>query len=284
MPCPPDLNNVFPNMPTPPCDCPCEDFSDNPVRYANGEIRLVEDDLQAAGFGNFWSHVRTWGNQMSNAYDGPNGFNWFSRDLPYLAQFEGAESAYVVMGDANNALWFDPAPNGGFLARFGQKTTLAIDPATSNFLLTGLDGSVTEFNGVSSAHPLLFKKYTDPAGNVTAVTAYSDGEINTIERTCVVNSVPTKQLLTYDFDETFSRLTTLTLQSGPSAGPLANVFQVRYTYTGDDLDDNDGNLETVQQFSWQNGQWQSLGTTYYRYDDGHALKFVVRPQGYSDLV
>src|SRR5580704_18681546 len=138
MPCPPSLNSPSPNLPSPTCDiCPCKSAvagsaasagpsgpgaSGNPpapnaargpgrgksttkntIRFANGEIHLAENDLQAAGFGMAWRHVRTWGNQMSDNYDGPNGNNWFCSDLPYLGG--SASTTLVVVGDANNVLW-----------------------------------------------------------------------------------------------------------------------------------------------------------------------------------
>src|SRR5579871_6351247 len=120
MSCPPSLNTPIPNVATPTCDkCPCQSavagsaasdspvgfspftghgngFTNNSIRYGTGEIRLAQDDLRAAGFGTAWRHVRTWGNQMSDNYDGPNGNNWFCSDFPYLTG--SATTTLVIVG------------------------------------------------------------------------------------------------------------------------------------------------------------------------------------------
>jgi len=305
---------VFPLVPCIPCQSQASAHtgpvtsppgkSSNPIRYANGEIRLVEDDLAASGMGHGWSHVRTWANQMSNFYDGPNGFNWISSDFPFVTPADANNQVYV-MGDANNILSFTKTTqtvNGVsvdiFTANFDQKETLTHDTVNHVYRLARLDGSVTEFNEPNAAvYTSLFKQMIDVAGNVTAVTGYANGEIQTVERDCVVNGVASKQVLTYTYgtnagDGNDNRLISLTLQSGPAADPLTNVFLVQYTYYPDGTLDTDGELQTVERFNWTNGQWQSLGTTYYHYQDTQppgneyqfSLKLVLGPKAYSDMV
>ena len=227
--------------------------------------------------------------------------NWLSVDFPYLVQYASSSltTSLVVMGDANSTLWFDPTDSGGYVARFGQMATLVHDVAGSVFRLTRLDGSFTEFSDFTqNVDPQgLFRRFVDAAGNQILVTAYSSGEITQVQRTDNSTGVPLMQVCTYEYgddpdDGGNGRIINILLQSGPAAGPLNNVFQVAYTYYenspygGFDID-YDGFLETVEQLSWSNGSWQSLGITYYRYYDGvipggylSALQYVLHPAAF----
>src|SRR5437879_2560603 len=83
-----------PDPPPNNCDCPpcdscgttsaddCTDtssssYSGHPIRYSNGEIRLVMQDLGSNGFGLPWGHTRSYSNRVTNPATGFNGSSWF---------------------------------------------------------------------------------------------------------------------------------------------------------------------------------------------------------------
>lgn len=279
-------------------------FSSFPIRYANGEIRLVQKDIEGTGYGTNWSHTRTYQSRhylnssgtpcdpidsdcSPTIYDGPNGANWYSSDWPYLVS--PGPNVINVRGDANNTLWFDRQLDGSYVARFGQPQTLVLDTVNHMYVLTGLDGGVTRFNdSVQTTYPQgLFSSFTDPAGNVTRVTAYGTnttiGEIAEIQRTVTIDGVTSTQTFSYSYDWS-GRLDLVLLQSTTGA-TTTNVAKAAYTYVGNVYEF--ANLRTVERFNWTNGGWESLGTTYYRYSNSlflAPLQFVVGPQGYADLL
>src|ERR1044072_8412193 len=57
-------------------------FSAFPVRYGNGEVRLIVEDLVSNGFGVRWGHTRSYSNQLSTQDQGVNGNSWFVRECP----------------------------------------------------------------------------------------------------------------------------------------------------------------------------------------------------------
>ena len=84
-----------------PEDC-VQSYSPNPVRYANGQLLLVETDLVSGGFGLPWGHQRSYGNLLGGS--GANGFNWVVWQMPQLLFSLGAGSDIAVFRSANDNL------------------------------------------------------------------------------------------------------------------------------------------------------------------------------------
>ena len=61
-------------------------FSAAPVRYANGEVAVVSNDLEAGGFGLPWGHTRSFASRLTK-FDSDQlgqGWNWLVQEWPYL--------------------------------------------------------------------------------------------------------------------------------------------------------------------------------------------------------
>ena len=107
-----------------------------PVRYATGQIQLVESDIRSGGFGVAWGHQRSYGNKISEDGTGINGAGWRVRQLGYL-QFDagsGGNQIAVTLG-ADTVLWFQPNGTGGWEAVFTTRVDdrAVIDQGLLNF-------------------------------------------------------------------------------------------------------------------------------------------------------
>src|SRR5439155_4395870 len=105
-------------------------YSSHPIRYANGEVRLVSGDLSSRGYGQPWSHTRSYSNRLNGTLEikqNRNGAQWFLTDMPQLAQDGSGNIAVISV--INDPLWFDNI-SGNYVARYFIKETLVAD--TSN--------------------------------------------------------------------------------------------------------------------------------------------------------
>src|SRR5882762_8376617 len=90
------------------CSSSSTSFSSHPIRYANGEVRMVNGDLSARGYGQPWSHTRSYSNRLNGTLDikqNRNGAQWFLTDMPQLAQDGSGNIAVISV--INDPLWFD---------------------------------------------------------------------------------------------------------------------------------------------------------------------------------
>ena len=98
--------------PTPPPCTFCPDQSDQPIRYATGELALVASDLSGNGFGISWGHTRSFSSMLSSPLDLGNGWNWQIREWKYLILSGNGigsppSSLVVLMGSPGQVAWFD---------------------------------------------------------------------------------------------------------------------------------------------------------------------------------
>src|SRR5262249_23136192 len=146
---------------------------------------------------------------------------------PYLV-FQD-DGTVVVMGNANQALWFDPS-GGGYVPRFNVRQTLLLDAANNVFRLIDLDGSVTEYAAASGA----FLRHTDPAGNEVAVVGYTANGFNftEVQRSYTSGGSTTTESFLYayvDIAAAFPLLLSITLRRKVNAGSWTNVLKAVYT-------------------------------------------------------
>jgi hypothetical protein len=85
------------------------------VRYGTGEVVLEATDLHANGCGTPWGYRRSFASRLTQDANVGSGYNWQVAHWPYLV-FPSSTTA-VVIGDANEALWFDQV-GAGWLPRF----------------------------------------------------------------------------------------------------------------------------------------------------------------------
>src|SRR5438309_9390450 len=138
--------------------------SEEPVRYATGEVVIKAVDIQSGGFGLPWGHTRSFANLQSVNETLGQGFCWKVKEWRYLIVH--TDGSVVVQGGPNTSLWFNQPSPGFFVPQFTSKQTLVHDAANAVYKLTELNGTVTQFDDTTGA----FKQQTDPAGNTIQVT------------------------------------------------------------------------------------------------------------------
>jgi len=258
------------------------------VRYANGEVQIISNDLSSNGFGLMWGHTRSYSNQLTSQTGGLNGNGWVVKEWPYVVQVTGT-TVCVINDTIYNAVWFDLV-GGVYVPRFYVQATLVEDTVTREFVYTDAQGIITKFfsfsAGIRAAKRGLFKAVMDLAGRET-LAAY-----NTKNR--LVSFVQSSGASSRGFYYTY-------YTSGANKGMLecvtlkvngANVSQAQYAYYGKSESYgslNDLKSATIQRY--MGSAWVTTGVSYYRYykageADGfeHGLKYVVGQIGYGQMV
>ena len=263
-------------------------FSSNPVRYANGEVKIVAEDLSSNGFGVPWGHTRSYSNQLTTQAGGNNGNSWCVGEWPYIVP-SGASSVCVVIGTIYDAVWFDLV-SGNYVPRFYVQCSLVHDTVNQQFIYTDALGYITKFYDYSGGIPAVqqgqFKSFTDLSGNETV--ANYDGTTHLIS-SFVRSSGGATSGFYYSY-----------YTSGANVGQLhyatlrvngSDVRRAQYDYYGSG--EKYGNLSdlkhaTVQQRS--GSSWVDIAVNYYRYykpgeANGfpHGLKYVIGPAGYEEM-
>jgi len=277
-----------------------------PIRYGTGEIVLSATDITVGGFGVPWGHTRTFASRLSQTTNVANGNNWQVKEWSYLVR--PTSTTVVVMGSANDVLWFDLV-GSNYVPRFDVTQTLLFNAAANAYQLLDLDGSITQFDGTSGA----LQSHADAAGNQVAVVSYTSNDWNftEVERTYTVGGVTTTESFLYTYQDPtrpYPLLSGVLLRRQVGSGAWSNVSQALYTYYGSgDAHGGLNDLQTVQTQVWQNGAWATTGTTLYRYWLGTSsssssassgsssssssgpvslpslLKYVVNPASYANL-
>lgn len=289
---PPDQTCDPPNDPHQPSD-----YSDDPVRYSNGEILLVETDLSFKSFGIDWGHTRSYGNRVTEPGTGRNGNSWFVKEWPYLVgmAFDPATpnlpQTVALTWVISETLWFDLNPEKQeYAARFYIRPKLRYDAPTDTFSITESNGRVTKFFGfASTTRETLrgqFLSYTDAAGRETLANYGADDLLESF----VQNAAGQHTGYYYDY-----------VASGGNAGKLHRVTykvngkpvrRAEYQYYGaSEAHGNLGDLKKVTVSKLQGATWTALTNRYYRYYKpghpngvAHGLRFAVGPLGYRRML
>lgn len=275
---------------------PGSSYSAEPVRYSNGEVFMVVEDLRFKSFGLDWGHTRSYSNQITHPGVGRNGNSWFVKEWPHLVRSNldplnpNTPGTICLVWVIQETLWFDyNAGTNSFVARFYVRPKLRHDATNKQFTLIDSEGRVTKFFDFDVSHPEelrgQFKSFTDAAGRETIAQYGDDDLIDSFVQE--VGGQSSGYYYTY-------------LTEGVNAGRLkevryeANDVPVRcaqYSYYGeDDAHGSAGDLELVTIAEWDGAGWRPLNKTYYRYykEDGgmgvaHGLRFVLSPLGYQRM-
>lgn len=272
--------------------------SANPVRYWNGAVVLSVADIVTPY--TRLTHTRSYNNRTVTDYDGPNGWNWFVAQMPYVV---ASGTSIAVVFDPNYPIWFDDAGGGTYIQRDGSiNLTLVHDVGnkTYTFVRTVGGGSgstvTTVFNDFTALNrPGQFVSQADIAGVDTTIVSLSGAEIAELQSVMTVAGTSYYGALVYTY-----------YSSGPNAGKLSSVTYrrktgsggswvniKRFTYTYHDGSDSNGNLNdlktaTEQQYNGGTSSWEDIAVSYYRYyvDTAggtgfvHGLKIQIGPEGY----
>lgn len=150
---------------------------------------LAETDLSWRGFGFTWVHRRSYANIVDGGTaPGPNGFNWFVEDQPYLVFDVDPGTSLSTIGvifGTFSSKWFIDDESGGWVPQFGSRYTLTHDSSEHTFTLTAPNGLRTVFHDDSSSVSVLLRgclKTRITPGGDSAVVDWEEetGEIHSI--------------------------------------------------------------------------------------------------------
>jgi RHS repeat-associated protein len=270
-----------------------EEYSGDPVRFADGTLKLTTTDVESTGFGIHWGQSRSWTNMPGYWASGSNGSGNVDLQLPYLRQ-NAAGNEIIVITNGTDARYFDQ--NGStYTPRMYLQETLTHDTANQQFVLTDTQGDVIRFWDFTSTLPASqqgqFQSFTDPAGNVTAVVSRNAaGQPTEVHRSGNSGGIPTVESYLYAYygsGPNTGQLAWVTLRRKINGGSYNTVRQALYTYyDGTQAHGNLGDLMTAQ---IKDGNGNVLATDYYRYYTGeaggyvHGLKYVFNSHSYDRL-
>jgi RHS repeat-associated protein len=317
-PAPPSMNDLPPDTPpTKDCDCACTNangvcqeakgmpiiatsqaFSEAPVRYFDGTVKLATTDLTST-FATGWGHTRTWTNNagylgqgLAASPGGLNGSGMVVTQLPYALPNRDLTQAAVVI-NGTNALRFDNINSDHPTPHFFVQDKLT--HANAELVLTDTTGDQFHFYDFSdmsgSSRWGKLKSMTDPAGNVLTVTGWTaDGKPAEVRQSTPSGVTPAvTESYGYSYvasgvDQGLIQHVTLRRQVGD--GTFGTVRQVAYTYY--DREEAHGNPGDLKLATIEDENGTTLDTTYYRYYPSQTgfdgLQYVFQPQSFARLV
>ena len=258
----------------PPPSSSSSSFSAHPIRYANGEIRLVLPDLSSFGLGVPWGHTRTYSNQLSARYAGRNGNNWFVTEWPHIEQVDS--TTLCVITSIYNAEWFQLS-GSSYTPLFGVQKTLTAPSGSNEFVLTDRTGTKLKFYDFTvTGKAGQFKSYTDEYGHEFLASVGTDGRVLAFEMASAGNTCR----YSYVYPDTGDVL----LQAVTLAFNGVEVSRCRYEYyavgeTGGSIND----LKFAIVDERKEGSWVEVDRSYYRYQADSLLSFIVGRQSWAML-
>jgi RHS repeat-associated protein len=262
---------------------PVSEFGDGPVRLFDGNVKAGAAELSSSGFGIGWGQDRSWTNGFGYANTSFAGNGSVLAELPYL-QKDGSGDIALISNGTTARVWDTPGM-GVYNSRYFLQETLSDNTMAGEFSVTDTAGDVLKFYDFGGVPPParqgLFKSLTDPDGNTTTVTSWTNDKPAEVQRSNTTNGVTVVESYLYTF--TGSTLSNVTLRRGPSTtGPWTTVRQSVYTY------DANNNLKLSK---FEDAAGNVLDTRYARFyatgdANGYAggLKYSFGPQSYARLV
>jgi len=264
------------------------------VRAFDGTLQFAVNDVASSGFGTDWGQTVSWSNSPGYSATALNGNGTVDAQLPYLRQ-NGADNQIIVISDASIARYFNL--NGStYSSEFYLQETLTHDTADKQFVLTDTTGDVIRFADFDSSYPAgqqgQFQSFTDPYGNVTAVTSRTTaGTPAEVQRSNTTGGTTTTESFLYTYVSSGGNaglISNVTLRRQVNGGAWSTVRQVVYTYY--DGIAAYGNIGDLQLANVEDGSGNVLATEYYRYYTGesggyvHGLKYYFDTAAYGRLV
>jgi len=175
-------------------------YSNSSVRYFDGVVQLAWTDLRSDGFGAVCDQRRSWSNGDYNPLDSnlrprsDNGTGMVVEQLPYLTGHIGRGPTVVVITSATSVRFYDAIFSANdWLARFYTKDQLTF--TNGELVLTDTAGNQIHFydtfGGPVNPRWGKFKSMTDPDGNITTVTGWTDdGKAAEVQRSTPVGQTP----------------------------------------------------------------------------------------------
>jgi len=213
------------------------DSSAGKTRYSDGVVSLPINDISSSGFGVGYGQTRLWTN--GSAYDSNpyNGSVMVDSQLPFLLQ-NPAANEYAVVTTGANARLFDLIGQSSYQEHHFGKDTLAYNAAAHEYLFTDTTGAQIRFFDFSGNIPYIqwghFKSYTDPDGNVTAVTALNaSGEIQEVQRSNTSGWTTVIESYLYNYIASgagIGLLQSVTLRRQVNGGAWNIIRQTQYSY------------------------------------------------------
>ena len=265
-----------------------KNYSEDPVRYYDGQLRLEAVDLLSDGFGERWGQSRGWVNDVSGTFYAERG--WRTTELPSLIQLNSGNTIVTLDGSGSRR-YFD-FNGSSYIPRHFVKDRLTFDAANGEFVLTDTIGNQVCYMDFSTARPTaqrgLFKSFSDPRGNSIAVTTYNtDGRVAEVQRADVTAGVTESFVYSYvSGGANNGLLSGVTLRRQPGGGSWETVRAVEYRYY--DGTTAHGNARDLETAIVKDASGATIDQHYYRYykagETGgyeHGLKLVFTPKSYA---
>lgn len=239
----------------------------------------------------FFSHSRSYGYQMFGANLGPNGYNWFVNQQPYVTTL--GPWVAVVFGP-ELTYWFNVS-GGTYSSLYPWLgVELTADTGSGTLTLTrSLAGrlEIVVFNDLSAASaPGGMVSATDGNGVKVTVASRTGSQINELQRTYTIGGTTMVDSLLYAYFSSGSAsglMQSVTYRRQVSGGSWTPIQQTSFAYYG--ASDVNGSVNDLQSATQEipdgTGGWDIVGTRYYRYwlagastGFGHALKAQFGPE------
>ncbi|MBA4192465.1 MAG: hypothetical protein C0467_31235, partial [Planctomycetaceae bacterium] len=264
-------------------------YSEFPVRYADGAVRLVGYDLGSAGGGLPWGQTRSWSNAAGYSTGQTNGTGWTVSQAPRLLQVNGTNTLAVV-GDAQTA-WFFDLTGGVYVERYTGGEKLTYDSGTDTYTLTTGTGDAITFGGFSrtlTQRRGQFESMTTSAGQSATVTSWTGGGEIAEVQTASGSNVESYQYA-YATGVNTGLLASVTHRRSTNSGSSwSGVDSVEYAYY--DGTTSGGNARNLRTATVKDGAGAVVSVDYYRYyvageANGyqHGLKYAVLGASYDRL-
>jgi hypothetical protein len=245
-------------------------------------VSVPAPDLASGGFGTPWGHDLSWTNKPGYASNQFQGDGWTAGETPRL--FSNG-SLVMVVGSAASPRYFDQQPGGSYTESFYLGDTLSYDSTNDQYLLTDEQGGRMTFWGFGSSTPTnkhgQLQNYTDPAGNVVAVTSQtSDNKIAEVQRSGSQGGSTVTESYLYSYVSSGANaglVSGVTLRRKVDSGSWTTVRQVAYTYY--DGVESYGNATDLKTAQVKDAAGNVLDIYYYRYwNGGRDRRLCPRPE------
>jgi len=273
-------------------------FSESGVRYADGGIEIIGNDLSSSGVvGNPWGQTRTWVNGFNTVGQlTQQGNGWVDSQQPWLQTAQNGNMLQLVGSASNWPSWNWNGTSGSWVPNNFSQDTLVDNGSTHQITVVDDTGKQMIFQDFNTAVPFVergqFQSEIDQFGNVTNVISHtSSGMIQETQSSSTVGSTTITESYYYTYEpwgQTPGLIQNVTERRQVNGGAWTLIRQVNYSYYDGVL--AHGNSGDLQSATIEDASGNPLTTYYYRYyvsESGgrpHDVKYVFNPQSYQRLL